>query len=135
MLRQRIPSWAALLLSAVLIFSWTWLLARSISYRDPGSRFFDPTRAYEQSYSLHRSAEADQYQEAIQTWLNKTEGEGSNGTARSLYDARPPGVGSRGPNPAVCATFITTARKVGSQYVDVSIHFPSNHSSPHQLIN
>jgi hypothetical protein len=36
-------------------------IVRNVSWRDPGSYFFDPVRAFERSYSLRREAEAEDF--------------------------------------------------------------------------
>lgn len=115
MLNSRIPSWLILLLISSLGFTWTWLLAQNASYRDPGSRFFDPTRAYEQRYSQHRSSEATKYEETVKNWLHNAENAHKGGT----IDKWPLGTRRKGEDSAVCAVFITTARPIGTQYIDV----------------
>lgn len=52
-----------LLLSFAFLSCATWY-AKAHFYRDPGSAFFDPARAYEQQYSLTRKAEIQQFIES-----------------------------------------------------------------------
>ncbi|OJJ03142.1 hypothetical protein ASPVEDRAFT_134244 [Aspergillus versicolor CBS 583.65] len=52
-----------LLLSIIFVSCAAWY-AKSHFYRDPGSAFFDPARAYEQQYSLTRKAEIQQFIES-----------------------------------------------------------------------
>lgn len=44
----------------LLIFLGSYQWARSHSYRDPGSQFFDAQRAYHQEYSMYRQREVEQ---------------------------------------------------------------------------
>lgn len=48
-------------LSFVLFYVFLTLCARTRSFRDPGSVFFDPSTAYDLSYSAVRLEQADQY--------------------------------------------------------------------------
>lgn len=120
MLHPRAPSWLILLLSSTIFFFLFVQFAKSISYRDPGSRFFDPERAYEQSYSLIRSAEAAQFQADVQAWLESEPETRGHETPAALTKV--------GDNPQMCVQFITTARAVGTQYLDVRL--PSFNSKP-----
>ena len=48
-------------LSFVLFYVFLTLCARTRSFRDPGSVFFDPSTAYDLSYSAVRLEQADRY--------------------------------------------------------------------------
>lgn len=52
------------LLLSLLFLTCTIWYAKTHFYRDPGSAFFDPARAYEQQYSLTRKAEIQQFIES-----------------------------------------------------------------------
>ncbi|PGG98973.1 hypothetical protein AJ80_09428 [Polytolypa hystricis UAMH7299] len=72
-------------------------------YRDPGSAFYDPNRAFERRYSLHREGEAQNY-----------------------IDDRVGGSGARdattkaGVEPRVCAAFSTVKRE-SVQYIETAV--------------
>lgn len=70
-------------------------------YRDPGSVFFDRTRAFEQRYSKHRKAESKTFIENFQS------------DAAAKYGA----VGGR-TNATLCVTSSSVNRK-GSSYLEV----------------
>ncbi|OJD14587.1 hypothetical protein AJ78_05074 [Emergomyces pasteurianus Ep9510] len=71
-------------------------------YRDPGSIFYDPGRAFERTYSLHRESEAKEY---IRTVAGRNE-------TGSTFKA--------GEKPVICGVFSTVKRK-GVQYVETAI--------------
>lgn len=84
--------------------------ARSHSYRDPGSIFFDEVRAYEERYSKHRKTEVEKLIDlftgsGIQTWQTKA-----------------------GRSPRLCVAISSVAR-AHTQYLEVRdflvVSFPS----------
>ena len=76
-------------------------------YRDPGSAFFDPSRANERYYSTLRQSEAETFILASET--NRT----------LVNSARKPTVASK--TPQICAAVITTQRNVPQHYVYNSV--------------
>lgn len=76
--------------------------AQSHFYRDPGSVFFDKTRAYKEKYSLHRQEETV---DLINQYASST---GSQGQ-------RP---GKAGDNPSLCVALMSVKRK-NTQYLEV----------------
>ncbi|KAK2791588.1 hypothetical protein FQN52_004779 [Onygenales sp. PD_12] len=81
-------------------------------YRDPGSVFYDRSRAFERTYSLHREVEAKEY---IRT-LQAAEGAGDGPTAADLGAAHV----KAGVKPAICGIF-STVKRDGEQYVETAI--------------
>ncbi|KAL4920392.1 hypothetical protein BDW62DRAFT_209198 [Aspergillus aurantiobrunneus] len=55
------------LLPALFLISCTTWYAKAHFYRDPGSAFFDPSRAYEQRYSLTRKTEVQRFLDSQHT--------------------------------------------------------------------
>ena len=88
--------------AAFLLFLFLYALAlvdiRHVSWRDPGSVFFDPARAFERQYSLVREAQA--------TSFIKSAGENADVGLT---------VPKAGPNPEICAG-ITTLQREGARY-------------------
>ncbi|KAK2803698.1 hypothetical protein FQN50_006916 [Emmonsiellopsis sp. PD_5] len=101
-------------LLATLVAAFLFICyGRTHFYRDPGSVFYDRSRAFERTYSLHREAEAKEY---IRT-LQAAEGVGSDGpTAADLGAAHV----KAGVKPAICGIFSTVKRE-GEQYVETAI--------------
>jgi hypothetical protein len=56
-----LPSWFKVVTITILSLFPYYLYGRSRFYRDPGSIFYDPVRAYERKYSLQREYEALQF--------------------------------------------------------------------------
>lgn len=81
------------------VFCAFWY-ARSHFYRDPGSAFFDRTRAYEKQYSLHRSAQVQRFIEA------------RAGAHGNVLEAK------AGSNPSLCVT-LNSVKREHTQYLDV----------------
>lgn len=98
-----------LVASLALISCAVWY-AQTHFYRDPGSRFFDPSRAYEQKYSRHRRAEVQQF---IEQYASRHTG--------AAHDAPTPG--EPGAGRSLCVTF-TSVRRQRIQYVEVSSGLP-----------
>ena len=69
-------------------------------YRDPGSVFFDRSRAYGRFYSQYREQQAKNYVNQLANTQNKTQ------TAKA------------GDSPKICATFLT-AKREGEQVIEV----------------
>jgi hypothetical protein len=97
MLRFNAPGFVKALISTFLLFSLYYIYAASHFYRDPGSLFYDPSRAFEQSYSLHRETEALSFRnEAFFSYsTNRTD-------STAIWKA--------GKSPTICATVVTVAR-------------------------
>ncbi|KID75973.1 integral membrane protein, partial [Metarhizium brunneum ARSEF 3297] len=93
-----------LVASLALISCAVWY-AQTHFYRDPGSRFFDPSRAYEQKYSRHRRAEVQQFIEQY-------------ASAGAAHDA--PTRGESGAGRSLCVTF-TSVRRQRIQYVETAV--------------
>ncbi|KAL4886182.1 hypothetical protein BJY04DRAFT_178585 [Aspergillus karnatakaensis] len=73
----------------------------AVSYRDPTSFFFDPTRAYTKHYSSKRIAEAEAFLSTADTLA-------------------PPAKPVDGQKPAVCVGIVTVKRR-GDQYVGLTV--------------
>lgn len=91
------------LFAFLLIYYLALQYGRTHFYRDPLSVFFDQSRAYTRWYSAFREEQANKYIEAVSTE-----------NAREYTKV--------GPQPAVCANFMTTKRN-GPQYIEVHIHW------------
>jgi hypothetical protein len=86
---------SALLLTGLLLLAF-YVYGSLYFYRDPGSVFFDQSRAFERRYSAYREAEAIAFkEEAIGSLANDPEG------LRSW---------KAGEGPSICGAFITIAR-------------------------
>jgi len=118
MLHFGLPTWLKVLTISCLLFFFACAFARSASYRDPGSRFFDPARAYEQHYSRHREQEAASFRDDVIAWLGPSKHNSTLDYSLAPEDASAP-VGRAARKPRMCAAFITAARKEGKQYVEV----------------
>ncbi|KID98656.1 integral membrane protein, partial [Metarhizium majus ARSEF 297] len=106
-LRAPLIMWSVcrkLVASFALIYCAVWY-AQTHFYRDPGSRFFDPSRAYEQKYSRHRRAEVQQF---IEQYVY----------ADAAQDAPTPG--ELGAGRSLCVTF-TSVRRQRTQYVETAV--------------
>lgn len=110
MVRISIPNFLKAILLSGSIFSLALLYGWSHFYRDPGSVFFDQSRAFETKYSLHRQREAAAYFDNITASLQYLENEEVSG-----------GFMKAGPEPRICVTFLTVARNTDKQYIDVII--------------
>ncbi|KAF5137565.1 hypothetical protein E5D57_001344 [Metarhizium anisopliae] len=95
-----------LVASLALISCAVWY-AQTHFYRDPGSRFFDPSRAYEQKYSRHRRAEVQQF---IEQYASRYAG--------AAHDA--PTRGESGAGRSLCVIF-TSVRRQRIQYVETAV--------------
>lgn len=89
-LLKRLGACLALILCAV------WY-ARSHTYRDPGSAFFDSTRAYDRRYSAYRLAETQNF---IDSRAHQT-------------------LGKAGQNATMCVA-LTSVKRERTQYLEVS---------------
>lgn len=115
MVRIRIGLAAAIrvaIITAVLWFTYR-SYGRKHFYRDPGSIFFDITRAFERSYSLVRELEGQDWKNTVFHQLN---GHGNTST-HDVHNV----LHKRGPRPKVCAVFVTAHREGGPQYIDLAI--------------
>ena len=92
-----------LLLSLLFLTCAIWY-AKTHFYRDPGSAFFDPSRAYEQRYSLTRKAEVQRFIESQSSTANNT----PDSHAESSKGA------------ALCVG-ISSVRRTEEQYLEVRI--------------
>lgn len=100
LIRELRPLFCKVFVGLFLIGCATWY-ARTHFYRDPGSRFFDKSRAYEQKYSQYRKAEVQTFVEQI-----------TNSTAHLAPNEQ---VSNR----SLCVT-IPSVRRRYTQYVEVS---------------
>lgn len=82
----------------LVIFFFTYRYAASISSRDPGSRFYQPERAFDRFYSSIRQSQGRRYLEYVQ----------ENAT---------PFLHSGHQTPRLCATFLTFTRPIDEQYL------------------
>ncbi|KAL8661920.1 MAG: hypothetical protein Q9168_008335, partial [Polycauliona sp. 1 TL-2023] len=89
-----------ILLAFLLLYLLLIQLCKHAFYRDPTSLFFDPSRAYEHVYSVHRQQQADDFIQAANTSVNK------------------PPLGD--PHPTMCLG-IATVERPGEQYVRSAI--------------
>lgn len=74
----------------LFIFSATILYCKNHFYRDPGSAFFDRTRAFVREYSDYRQRQTEDFIRHVE----------KNSTTFT----------KAGPKPDVCATFLTVSR-------------------------
>lgn len=108
---SRLPPGVPALLLFLLLFSLACLYGSTSFYRDPGSVFFDPSRAYERSYSLRRESEATQFRHAFEQQL---QGTSNKADVASIHN-----VTKVGHNPKLCVAFVTVARDIAEQYIHV----------------
>lgn len=80
------------------------LLARASFYRDPGSVFFDESRAYEKEYSQHRIKEVEHFVASFDT---------SNKEPAEPHPKRPSG-------PDLCIS-IASVKRNDMQYIEVRV--------------
>jgi hypothetical protein len=103
------------LLATILLLSFYLFYGHIYFYRDPKSIFYDPSRAFERSYSLQREAEAISFR---------------NNAFISLYGNQSdvPPVRKVGSSPKICATIMTTARskETGRHPLEVFDSHPSS---------
>ena len=93
-----------------LLFFLCYQYCRTHSYRDPGSGFFDPDRAFVEWYTAHRHGQADEFM-AHAARLATEEADSLHNKTRYVKAGR---------DARVCATFITVKREISQQYIDVS---------------
>ncbi|KAI9663363.1 MAG: hypothetical protein M1831_002647 [Alyxoria varia] len=95
-------------LRAFLVYLLAFLLffhyARHSFYRDPGSAFFDVSRAYERRYTAIRQAEADAFLEASETEPLDRD------VVSQVYNVTEQ-------SPVLCTSYITVDRDVPRQYI------------------
>lgn len=101
-----------LVVSFILFFVFI-IYGRHNFYRDPGSIFFDITRAFERSYSLVREAEAVDWRNGVIHELRDR----SNSSARMASGV----FAKKGDKPKMCVVFVTAYREGIAQYIDVAI--------------
>jgi hypothetical protein len=97
MLVAKIPGFVKALLLTFVFFLFYYLYAVSNFYRDPGSIFYDPARAFERSYSLHREIEAVSFRDRAFF---------AHSTNRT--DSQP--IWKSADSPTICAVVVTVAR-------------------------
>jgi hypothetical protein len=107
-----VPNSIKALVLCVVFLSLACLYGSVTFYRDPGSVFFDSTRAYERRYSLHRELESVRFRNVTESAIQNITGDAKN--TSSHYDPI-----KSGTEPQICASFITIARNVSRQYIDV----------------
>lgn len=105
-----IPGLRALLLFIVAI-TLSWQYAKASFYRDPGSRFYDESRAFTRWYSAQREFEGDMFINTALVAANAIH-DHENGTH---------GFAKAGVTPSMCASFATVGRDIEKQYIDASI--------------
>lgn len=101
-----------LVITFILYFTFT-SYGKKHFYRDPGSMFFDITRAFERYYSLVRELEASDWKNTV---FHQLKGH-TNGSSHAEHDV----LHKRGSDPQICAVFITAHREGGPQYIDTAI--------------
>jgi len=105
-----------LLLSLLFLGYATWY-AKTHFYRDPGSAFFDPERAYEQRYSLTRRAEVQQFIES-----------------RSSTNDTPDRHAESSSKGATLCVGISSVKRTKEQYLEVrTLYNPTTISAPFQV--
>ncbi|KAG5926703.1 hypothetical protein E4U42_003026 [Claviceps africana] len=97
------------LAGCALILCSVWY-AQTHFYRDPGSRFFDRRRAYEQKYSRHRASE-------VQSFVGQLANV-SAAVTRPAPDEQ--AGGAQDPGPTLCVT-IPSVRRTHTQYVETTV--------------
>ena len=106
--------WLRALLTYVLLVTTLLLYGRLHFYRDPGSMFFDESRAFERGYSAYRQHEIEEFVKGVS----------------STYQPKFLQAKIR---PTICASFLSVKRE-GSQYLPVTscseytLLFADNHS-------
>ena len=108
-----IPGIPALLLSAILLFSF-YSYACLRFRRDPGSYFFNPTRAFDRQYSAFREEQALSWHNWAESMVDAT-----GDTSRHDWE-RVHALAKVGDDPLMCASFISVYRDVPTQYLEVS---------------
>ena len=69
MVLTNVPSVAKAIFPTFLCLCFYYIYVIKEFYRDPGSIFFDPDRAFDRSYSRHREIEANSFRdEAFFAW-------------------------------------------------------------------
>lgn len=91
--------WLRVLASSTGLFLLCYVYGATHFFRDPGSIFFDPSRAYDRFYSSVREAEAKQSMDVYTA-------------GSSTFPSPDPEI-----KPSICASFLTVARSVEHQYV------------------
>ena len=89
--------WLRTLLVYLLLVSAFLLYGRYSFYRDPGSMFYDDSRAFERRYSSYREHEVKGFMKEL-----------ASSTSTNSTHA--------GPKPSVCASFLSVKRE-GEQYL------------------
>ncbi|KAF2099547.1 hypothetical protein NA57DRAFT_75046 [Rhizodiscina lignyota] len=113
MIRLGLPSSVRVLVISCTLFFLFITYGRNHFYRDPGSAFFDQDRAFERYYSLVRELEASDWRNEV---FHQLKGH-TNQTTHGNHDV----LHSKGPDPQLCAVFVTAYREGGPQYVDTAI--------------
>lgn len=113
LMRTGIPAALRVLVITGLLYYAFTSYGRATFYRDPGSMFFDISRAFERYYSLVRELEASDWKNTVFHQLNGHSNESTHGVHDVLH--------RRGANPQVCAVFVTAHREGGPQYIDLAI--------------
>lgn len=99
MLQRKMPAYAKALLLTVVLFLTACAYGRLNFYRDPGSIFYDQSRAFERRYSIKREQEASTF---------------FRDTALQLLDQRQDAsipAQKSGSAPKICAVFVTVGRE------------------------
>jgi hypothetical protein len=110
MLASQVPGFLKALITIFVFFSLFYLYAAHSFYRDPGSIFYDPARAFERSYSLHREVEAVSF---------RNEAFFAYSTDRK--DTQP--IWKVGESPTMCAVVVTVARNSGHEAHPLEVLF------------
>jgi hypothetical protein len=109
MLVAKVPGFVKALLLAFVFFLFSYLYAASNFYRDPGSIFYDPVRAYERSYSLHRETEAVSFRDSA-----------FFAHATDRIDSQP--IWKAANSPTICAVVVTVARDSSHKVHPLEVH-------------
>jgi len=96
------PGRLFVLFLAVLLLWITY--AKLNFYRDPGSRFYDESRAFDRRYTSTREREANEYLRTIETYS---------------LEANP--FVKAGANPMICGVFVSAVRPGNESYLQTSI--------------
>lgn len=102
MLVAKLPGYAKAALLTLVSVSFYYFYATNKFYRHSDSVFYNPARAFERSYSLHRETEAIAY---------RNEAFFSYSTDRT--DIQP--IWKVGASPTICAVIVTVARESGQK--------------------
>jgi hypothetical protein len=112
MILRKAPSYVlALGLTVLLFFSFT-LYGHLNFYRDPGSIFFNPSRALERSYSAHRDREALSFRDHASSQFHS-----GNRSAEAVFR-------KAGKNPTLCGVFVTMGRDNHEGVNPLEVRFP-----------